>query len=976
MKKNSRSKKRQVLTFRQIMGWGIGLAFLIVAVLLIGPLGDLLNLFPSKASTEQRSVTVSSSEVFELGTFDNVEAVADNADGRLQLIKNQAASGGGTTAYDPSPEGKVKVAVAPPSEVDFLFRANQGEDMSWPANEGLSIEMNLINRSADDVTIDFTNSLNRELILYKDSAISQNEIWRYSNDVTHTEDAQQAILPSGMSFFDAQDSIVFIQETMATTGFLQALNVMRDMGQGTYFIKGEIGQYTSSAIMLNMVDSYAYADLIPTSVIFEPSTVTVGQPVTAIVTIKNDSSVQSENSFLTDLTYQILGNRDSKRTVVSERHVHLTANGKEVIEINFTAPTLPGTYDWSLRADIGGERKDILAGIHNDVLEAWEHNNYFYSAGEGGSGDPLIVVPEDEPTDEYVNSGTYISHILDLTTDIVSLDNFLKGEDLPTGASLVYSFRTSDDTTNWSDWTANLADVPVRRYFQVKVDFATTDTTVTPALMDYEVRYTITMADEPKPGFNMSAGPARITQGTTGTSDIDITPLDGFTGPITLTVSGLPDGVELVGFSPNPVSFTTNDSKTSVMTLSVGADVPPKDYEFLIVTGTTDTWPPRLEPLILTVLAAGSPDFTLSANPTTLNIKQSETGTSVATIVPLNNFTDTVGLSFTGLPAGITASFSSADITVAGTSTITFNVGADVALDTYTSVLVGTAGDLTHNVNFILVILAGGEEGGDFTITATPSVLNLTAGEQGSASISINAVNDFAGDVDLTVGGGTTGLTATLADASVAAEGNTALSIATEDFMNTQSVTLTITGVSGVLTHSTTVTVNISKVGLALKNFNLKISLEARSDYSTPLLVRIAPYNNPQNIVYATLVQTNSVGEVAVENVGGLQNEVRYYVDVKSPIHLAGERDVTINANDTYDLTFPELKIGDIAGVASYNADFHDNVINSFDLTKMLADWFKSTHTIADLDLDGIVNSFDYRYLIKNWGFGSGRFTD
>ena len=880
MRKNSKSKKRQLLTFRQIMGWSLGVAFLVLAVLFFGQLQNLLKFLPSRASTEQRSVVVSSSEIFELGTFENVEAVADDADGRLQLVKNQAVSGGNTTAYDSGGEGQVKVTVAPPpAEVDFLFRINQGLDMGWPSNDGLGIEMNLTNRGIYDATIDFPNSLNRELILYKDSAVSQNEIWRYSDDMTHTEDAQQAILPSGMSFFDAQDSIVFIQETMATTGFLQALNVMRDLGRGTYFIKGEIGQYTSNAIMLNMVDAYAYADLIPTSVIFEPSTVTVGQPVRATVTIKNDSSVVSENSFLTDLTYQIFGNPNSRRTVTSERHVHLTANGTEVVEINFTAPILPGTYNWNLQTDIGGERKDILAGIHNDVLEAWEHNNYLMSTGEGGNGEPLIVVDE-EPVDEYVTNGTYISHTLDLSTDIVSLDDFFKNEDLPVDTSLIYSFRSSNDASHWSDWTSNLADVPVQRYFQVKIDFATTDTTVTPALLDYEVKYTVAIEEEPQPepNFNMGAGPAEIVQGETGTSEVLITPVDGFVGPVTLSVSGLPEGVGLIGFEPQPVNFVTgDDAKTSIMTLSVGENVPAEDYD-LIVTATTETLPPLSDPMILTVLAKEEP--------------------------PVE------------------------------------------------------------------------EEEGDFTITLNPEVLNLTAGEAGSATVTIGVINDFAETVNLSINGGVGGLEAALADNTITAGDSATLNITTEDFMNTQSVVLTVTGVAGALTHSDTLTVNVSRVGLGAKTFNLKISFEARTDYSTPLLVRIAPYNDPQNIIYATLVQTNSNGEVTIEDVGGLQSGVRYYVDVKSPIHLAGERDVDINTNHTYDLTFPELVIGDIAGVASYNVDFHDNAINVFDMTRMLADWFTSAQTLADLNLDNIVNSFDYRYLVKNWGHGAGRFTD
>src|SRR6267142_1410044 len=71
------------------------------------------------------------------------------------------------------------------------------------------------------------------------------------------------------------------------------------------------------------------------------------------------------------------------------------------------------------------------------------------------------------------------------------------------------------------------------------------------------------------PDFTIGASPSSLTiaQGSSGTSTITITSLNGFNSATTLSASGLPGGVT-AAFSPNPVTPPANGSATSTLTLT------------------------------------------------------------------------------------------------------------------------------------------------------------------------------------------------------------------------------------------------------------------------------------------------------------------------------------------------------------------------------------------------------------------------
>ncbi len=125
---------------------------------------------------------------------------------------------------------------------------------------------------------------------------------------------------------------------------------------------------------------------------------------------------------------------------------------------------------------------------------------------------------------------------------------------------------------------------------------------------------------------------------------------------------------------------------------------------------------------------APTADFGLSASPNSLSVTQAKTGTSTISVGALNGFTGSVALSASGLPAGVTASFSPASTTTS--STLTFTASSAATVGTSTVTITGTSGSLTHAVTIALTIASSSTasqlivNGGFETGAATPWTLS------------------------------------------------------------------------------------------------------------------------------------------------------------------------------------------------------------------------------------------------------------
>jgi Cellulose binding domain len=102
--------------------------------------------------------------------------------------------------------------------------------------------------------------------------------------------------------------------------------------------------------------------------------------------------------------------------------------------------------------------------------------------------------------------------------------------------------------------------------------------------------------------------------------------------------------------------------------------------------------------ITLTVNAA--PSFTLSAS--SASVAQGGSATSTITVTGANGFSGSVNLSASGLPSGVTASFSPSSTTA--TSTLKLTASSTAAPGTYTVTITGTSGSLSATTTIALTV--------------------------------------------------------------------------------------------------------------------------------------------------------------------------------------------------------------------------------------------------------------------------------
>src|SRR5947209_6734634 len=132
-----------------------------------------------------------------------------------------------------------------------------------------------------------------------------------------------------------------------------------------------------------------------------------------------------------------------------------------------------------------------------------------------------------------------------------------------------------------------------------------------------------------------------------------------------------------------------------------------------------------------------SPNFTLSASPSSLTVTQGTSGNSTVTVTPSGGFTGSVTLSASGLPSGVTATFGTNPTT--STSVVTFTASSTATTGTSTVTITGTSGTLTHTTTVALTISSasatqlivnpGFETGTASPWTLTAGVLNNSTSE-------------------------------------------------------------------------------------------------------------------------------------------------------------------------------------------------------------------------------------------------------
>lgn len=158
------------------------------------------------------------------------------------------------------------------------------------------------------------------------------------------------------------------------------------------------------------------------------------------------------------------------------------------------------------------------AGAYNGAsIEAAGASGLFVERGNGSS-ELLNCNPQ---TTKYLTSGSYESQAFDLTY-VASWNSLTKNVTTPSGTSVVFETKTSNDGTNWTNWAAVSGDTitsATGRYIKVKITLnSSPDQLQTPTVSDFNISYS---ADGSKPTspatvhcYSQQVGGSELTSGT------------------------------------------------------------------------------------------------------------------------------------------------------------------------------------------------------------------------------------------------------------------------------------------------------------------------------------------------------------------------------------------------------------------------------------------------------------------------------
>ena len=345
------------------------------------------------------------------------------------------------------------------------------------------------------------------------------------------------------------------------------------------------------------------------------------------------------------------------------------------------------------------------------------------------------------------------------------------------------------------------------------------------------------------PDFEVFTTPSNLTiqPGTAKASTITVEALGLFSGAVGLNTA---TDSFLIQASLNRFSVSLSSSVTivnSTVTVSVNSYAIPGDHG-VTVTGTSGS---LVHGSIIPVTVLG-PDFQLSINPTTVTMSQGSTATATIGLKSLNGFTGTVSLSgsfYGALALIINPSSVALASGGSGQSTMTVSVPSTTPPGFYFGTVTGSGGLVSHSTYLSVTVT-----GPDFSITANPSSLSLPPGKNATSTISVTSLSGFSGNVVLgcyigdSLGWALNSTSLTLTPgATVTAK----LTVSVPASMSSSSAFIDVSGVSGNLTHSVNVSINIPQPPIPPAGPSFDVS-------ALPLFFNIPPGGNNNSTITIT----------------------------------------------------------------------------------------------------------------------------
>ena len=175
--------------------------------------------------------------------------------------------------------------------------------------------------------------------------------------------------------------------------------------------------------------------------------------------------------------------------------------------------------------------------------------------------------------------------------------------------------------------------------------------------------------------------------GTPVTVSLLATPMNGFSSSVQVTMPAYPPGSAA---QPSTLTLTPGTAATISLTAPTGTAAAMATATLTATSGAlihTASLP------ITVVVLAPSPDFSMTATPTSLSLTPGGTGQPVQlAATALNGFTGSINIAISGLPAGVTATPASLSLTPGTPQSVTLTAANSAQLGSASVVFTGTCG--------------------------------------------------------------------------------------------------------------------------------------------------------------------------------------------------------------------------------------------------------------------------------------------
>jgi uncharacterized membrane protein len=285
---------------------------------------------------------------------------------------------------------------------------------------------------------------------------------------------------------------------------------------------------------------------------------------------------------------------------------------------------------------------------------------------------------------------------------------------------------------------------------------------------------TATLVVPGPPDFSLSASPSSqsVAAGNGVSYSVAVGAMNGFTGDVALSLTGLPASVGTAVFTPPTITSAGN----SQLAITTAATAPTGSYP-LTITGTSGSISHSVS---VTLVVAPPPDFSIAVIPGTRTVSAGGTAGYTLTLGSLNSFTGNIALSLNGLPSS-----------GSGSSQLAVTTTASAPAGSYPLTIIGSSGPISHSVPVTLIVSVQ-----DFSLSASPTTITVNRGQTASYTVFVSSLGGFTGSISLSLSGIPTGSSTSFSANPVAAPGSCTLKVRTTGSTSRGTFTIRITGKS------------------------------------------------------------------------------------------------------------------------------------------------------------------------------------